>query len=278
MSLKTKKRRRRDRDTADISSSNNSSSSSSPPLKKRKTSNRKKGDTDSSDHKDRRAKRAERLSTSGGRKRSDGISRTNRDRSNAIGDGSDRRAQIINRERSGGISQDNSQRQRSGAITSREDGRGPDRRDLRARPIDKANDGTELWDGKTAPTLSEAIVKDVLSKQKPKYDIGKGRMVYPTETAPGVIEYLPLEGEASDNEIKNGLYVAIVPERPLSEFVNEKLNRESFVVEGGTITAIAIDNLTTAFENESNLVLRSQKYLDTMAASTTSLRQKWEDE
>ena len=57
------------------------------------------------------------------------------------------------------------------------------------------------------------IQKDALStllangKEKPRYDLGKGRMVFPVKTQDGKVIYLPSESSADASEKMRGLYI-----------------------------------------------------------------------
>lgn len=149
-------------------------------------------------------------------------------------------------------------------------------------PVRQATDGTALWDGFTPPKVNEEKQQETLAKLRPKYDIGKGRMVYPTETAQGKIEYLPLLEDASNSERILGLYAAFVPPEPLEDFLanaedQNQIARQSFATEGGEVQAYSQEDIDTAFEEAPTLVLRSMQLVSDSARQTPELQQKFSD-
>ncbi len=168
-------------------------------------------------------------------------------------------------------------RQRSKAITAADDARGPQQRDLINKPITKADDGTELWDGSTPPELGPREQDDVLANLEPLYDLGKGRLIYPTSEvdANGKPIYAPRPEDANNKEKRNGIFISIVPERPLDEFVRDKLTPQEFEANGGTIEAYALADVKQAFAAETRFVVHTQRYLDAQAKNKESLQQKW---
>ncbi|NEQ65192.1 MAG: hypothetical protein F6K21_06780 [Symploca sp. SIO2D2] len=131
-------------------------------------------------------------------------------------------------------------------------------------PVRQATDGTALWDGFTPVKVSEEKQRETLARLRPKYDLGKGRMVYPTETAKGKIEYLPLLEDASNSERIFGLYAAFVPPEPLQNFLasaedQNQIARQSFATERGEVSAYSQEDIDAAFEQAPTLVLRSAK-------------------
>lgn len=54
---------------------------------------------------------------------------------------------------------------------------------------------------------------------RPKNDIGKSQMIYPTEKSKGKIAYLLRENATSEWEKAHRLYVAMDPEKPLKVFL-----------------------------------------------------------
>ncbi|EAY28278.1 hypothetical protein [Microscilla marina] len=152
-------------------------------------------------------------------------------------------------------------------------------RDLAKRPVPEAQDGTPLWDGKTMPEVDAEVSQNLLKNLKPKYDIGKGRMLYPTEIAPGKIGYLPLKDEASPQEQEAGIYLRLVPEEPLEEFLarnQAEVPAASYEVGEGKVKARSETALAQAISRHQPLVLRSQKYLNELAEAATGLGQEWE--
>jgi hypothetical protein len=149
-------------------------------------------------------------------------------------------------------------------------------------PVRQATDGTALWDGFTPPKVREEKQRETLAKLRPKYDLGKGRMVYPTETGQGKIEYLPLLEDASNSERILGLYAAFVPPEPLEDFLanledQNQIARESFATEGGDVQAYSQEDIDTAFEEAPTLVLRSMQLVSDSAQQTPELQQQFSD-
>ncbi|NEO53215.1 MAG: hypothetical protein F6K54_09065 [Okeania sp. SIO3B5] len=154
--------------------------------------------------------------------------------------------------------------------------------DSTPEPVSQASDGTALWDGFSHPQVSEEKQRQTLAKLRPKYDLGKGRMVYPTETARGKIEYLPLLEDASNSERVRGLYAAFVPPEPLEDFLanaqdQNQIARQSFATESGDLQAYSQEDIDTAFEEAPTLVLRSMQLVSDSAQQTPELQQKFSD-
>nr|VFK63834.1 MAG: hypothetical protein BECKUNK1418G_GA0071005_10385 [Candidatus Kentron sp. UNK]VFK70944.1 MAG: hypothetical protein BECKUNK1418H_GA0071006_10445 [Candidatus Kentron sp. UNK] len=163
---------------------------------------------------------------------------------------------------------------RAGAITSR-----PDRPIV---PITRAKDGKEIWDGESLPEVSEENQRETLKKFKPKYDLFKGRMLWPTETAKGKIEYLPLRDDATNDERIDGRYAAFAPPEPLEEFLQDledqdTIQRRTFDTEQGEVKAYAREAIEDAFESAPILVLRAAGLVEGAARETPRLRQAWGD-
>lgn len=158
------------------------------------------------------------------------------------------------------------------------DDSGSPERNLKKKPVIEADDGTELWDGSTPPDVDEAVRKAFLKDLKPKYDIGKGRMVYPTgeiNALTGAPYYMPLPEEASEYESQKGLFASIVPEQPLDEFAKEKLSSGQFEAGGKTLEAYSLEDVKKAFSENAKFVLQSQRSLDHLAQNAVSLQQQW---
>ena len=149
-----------------------------------------------------------------------------------------------------------------------------------AVPVREAEDGTVLWDGFTPPEVSQEKQRQTLERLRPKYDIGKGRMLYPTETAQGKVEYLPLRRDAREEERFLGLYAAFAPLEPLAEFLGEaetqgEIARRSFGTEGGEIRAFAQEDIEKVFERATTLVLRSAQMVSDSAREMLDLQQQF---
>ncbi len=150
-------------------------------------------------------------------------------------------------------------------------------------PVRKAKDGTEdtvLWDGFTPPDVSEEKQQQTLEKLRPKYDIGKGRMLYPTETAQGKVEYLPLFRDARPEERFLGLYAAFVPPESLQDFLANaenqgEITRRSFASDRGNVKAYAQKDIDTLFDQAPTLVLRSAQLVSDSARQTPQLQQQF---
>lgn len=147
------------------------------------------------------------------------------------------------------------------------------------RPVTQDKNGTPLWDGFTPPTVSEQKRQTTLRTLKPRYDIGKGRKIYPTETGPGKIEYLPLAADATRYEYNRGFYAAFVPQESLEDFLahernNGTLSRQPFETDSGPITAYAQADIERALEQAPALVLRSARFVSDRARDIPSLQQK----
>ncbi|WP_206602820.1 hypothetical protein [Leptolyngbya ohadii] len=149
-------------------------------------------------------------------------------------------------------------------------------------PVREVEDGTKtklkLWDGFTPPEISEEKQHETLKTLKPKYDIGKGRMLYPTETVQGKVEYLPLHDDASDEEKFLGLYAAFVPPEPLEEFLGDaeaqgEIVRQSFVTKRGNVVAFKEEDIKKALERAPTLVLRSAQLVSDSARQVPELQQ-----
>jgi len=102
--------------------------------------------------------------------------------------------------------------------------------------------------------------ENAMSKRKPRYDIGKGRIIY----GKGKIEYLPLLEDASNSERIFGLYAAFVPLEPLQDFLanvedQNQIARQSFATERGEVITYSQEDIDAAFEQAPTLVLRSAK-------------------
>ncbi len=275
MSLGKKRKRRQsesDIDTSSLSQRQRSASAdSTDSLRQKRASKLNKTDAES-DANERRESRSSRLTaTAGQRKRSKSVpNRSTRDDASGVS-----QAGLNKQVQSRTDAAQTQGRKRSAAIGSDSDSRAPGR-DVKARPFEQAKDGTELWDGSTIPELSQSVVKDVLKKQTPKYDLGKGRMVYPVENPEGGEPlYLPLPEDATDLEKSKGIFVSIVPEKSLAEFVKEKLEAKRYEVDGGAIEAISVEEIKKAFEAEPKLILRAQHQLDAQARQNEVLQQKW---
>lgn len=147
-------------------------------------------------------------------------------------------------------------------------------------PVREAEDGTKLWDGFTPSEVSEKKQQETLKNLKPKYDIGKGRMLFPTETAQGKVTYLPLHRDASDEEKFLGLYAAFVPPEPLEEFLANaeaqgEIERQSFVTKRGEVKAFAEKDIKDALERAPILVLRSAQLVSDTVRQIPQLRQQF---
>jgi len=147
-------------------------------------------------------------------------------------------------------------------------------------PVHKAKDGTELWDGFTPPQVSEEKQRETLKSLKPKYDIGKGRMLYPTETAQGKVEYLPLFKDASAEERFLGLYAAFVPPEPLEDFLanaetQSQIARQTFASNRGNVKAYSQEDIDTLFDQPPTLVLRSAQLVSDTARQILQLQQQF---
>nr|VFK12253.1 MAG: hypothetical protein BECKLPF1236B_GA0070989_10328 [Candidatus Kentron sp. LPFa] len=163
---------------------------------------------------------------------------------------------------------------RAGAVTSR-----PDRPIV---PVTRARDGAEIWDGASLPEVSEEKQRETLKKLKPKYDLFKGRMLWPTETARGKIEYLPLRDDATNDERIDGRYAAFAPPEPLEEFLQDledqdTIQRQTFDTERGEVKAYSQEDIEDAFESAPTLVLRAAGLVEGAARETPRLRQAWGD-
>ncbi len=152
--------------------------------------------------------------------------------------------------------------------------------DTPPRPVREAKDGTELWDGFSLPEVSRDKQRETLSKLRPRYELGKGRMVYPTEMANGDIVYLPLARDASPQERVRGFYAAFVPLEPLSQFLErddiiDDIAPQKFETEEGEVLAYAEADIKRAFEDAPQLVLRSAQFVSDVARDTPELQQQF---
>lgn len=149
--------------------------------------------------------------------------------------------------------------------------------DTAPEPVTEAEDGTLIWDGFTLPAISTEKQQQVLTQLQPRYDLGRGRMVYPTETAKGEIKYLPLERDATVAERINQYYAAFVPREPLQNFLqnleaNGDLQRQHFDTDLGQVKAYAREAIAKAFNEAPQLTLRSAKMVSDAARLTSALR------
>ncbi|MEP0914607.1 hypothetical protein NDI45_27275 [Leptolyngbya sp. GB1-A1] len=147
-------------------------------------------------------------------------------------------------------------------------------------PVRQAEDGTPLWDGFTPPEVSEEKQHETLKTLKPKYDIGKERMLYPTETAQGKVEYLPLHRDASSEEKFLKRHAAFVPPELLENFLTNaeaqgEITRQSFVTKQGDVRAYSQEDINNVFEQAPTLVLRSAQLVSDSARQTHELQQRF---
>ena len=133
------------------------------------------------------------------------------------------------------------------------------RRNLVSRPIPAAKDGTQLWDVKQIPQPSREKEREMLKALKPKYDLGKKRMIYPALTDDGKMIYLPLRDEATKEEIKKGVFANFAPPGGMDKFIKDNALRKEMETEEGNIRAIATDDLENALEALPKLILRPHK-------------------
>ncbi len=149
-----------------------------------------------------------------------------------------------------------------------------------SRWVREAKDGTELWDGSSLPEVSPKKQRETLKKLRPRYDLGKGRMVYPTEMANGKIAYLPLARDASPLEKTHGLYAALVPLEPLDKFLQRQdiaadIAPQQFDTDEGAVQAYALMDIEAAFEKAPQLVLRAAQFASDVAQETSELQQQF---
>lgn len=159
-------------------------------------------------------------------------------------------------------------------------------------PVYEAKDKTPLWDGFTPPTLPDNTEaerelkaqkeRDTLSLLDSSYDLGKGRYLYPTEVAKGVIKYLPLYADASNTEKILGNYATFVPPEPLAEFlarsdIEAQVQRQTFDTELGAVKAYSEAAINQALALSSTLVLRSAKLVMDSARAAPELQQEFLD-
>ncbi|NJR38055.1 MAG: hypothetical protein HC781_03380 [Leptolyngbyaceae cyanobacterium CSU_1_4] len=148
------------------------------------------------------------------------------------------------------------------------------------KPVHQARDGTILWDGLTPPIVSEAKQRETLTKLRPRYELGKGRMLYPTETAQGKIEYLPLWEDAQYSERIRGLYAAFVPPDSLPDFLanaetQDQIARQNFESDRGNVQAYAQEDISRLLEQAPRLVLRSAQLVSESARQIPELQQQF---
>ena len=149
------------------------------------------------------------------------------------------------------------------------------RRNLFTRPISKAKDGTGLWNSRDIPGIDLSRERPLLRALKPKYDLGKQRMIYPVQSTSGKTEYLPLKDEATEKEIKNGAFAEFVPPDGLQKLIRDKLPKDEIDVEGGKIKAIKEEDLANALSTAPELVLKSHKSVLETFESDPWVRQEW---
>lgn len=148
-------------------------------------------------------------------------------------------------------------------------------------PVTHAMDGSELWDGFSLPDIPVNKQVETLKKLRPKYDLYKQRLLYPTETAMGKVEYLPLLADATPDERIDQRYAAFVPREPLAEFIaglerNGQLNRQRYDTEDGKVKAFSQVEIDDAVAEAPELVLRSARLASDMARASPELQQVWE--
>jgi hypothetical protein len=149
------------------------------------------------------------------------------------------------------------------------------RRNLKTRPITEAKDGTELWNMKEIPEIEIEIERKLLLTLKPKYDLGKGRMIYPVINEKGQTIYLPLKHEATKKEMKQGVFADFIPKEGLSKFIKDNINKKELEVEGGEIKAVTKDDFKTAFNSLTDFVLKQHKGIVESIESDPALQQEW---
>ncbi|WP_299462928.1 hypothetical protein [uncultured Microscilla sp.] len=89
---------------------------------------------------------------------------------------------------------------------------------------DKGGDGDGEGSQRRAERAGSEDPKPVTKGKKPKYDIGKGRSVYPSKDENGKTVYLPTESDASDLEKAKGLFVSdedALGDKPGKELVKD---------------------------------------------------------
>lgn len=148
-----------------------------------------------------------------------------------------------------------------------------DKKDHVSKQFTMAKDGTKLWDCKSIPEISLQKKRAFLKRLKPKYDLGKGRMIYPTQVGDKEeeIAYLPLKEDATRQEIFNGAYAEILPEQDLWDFIKEKALMREFEVDGGKVNAVAEDELQSSINNETDFVLLSRNLLNDVIRIKTNV-------
>lgn len=147
------------------------------------------------------------------------------------------------------------------------------------KPITRAKDGTQIWDGFSIPSVSEDKQRDTLRKLKPKYDLNENRMLYPTVNAKGKTKYLPLLKDATDVERLSKNYAAFVPVEPLSALIGNAqidgdLERQYFDTEQGEIRGFAKADIDKVFAGASNFTLRSAHLVSEAAKMTPQFAQQ----
>ena len=146
------------------------------------------------------------------------------------------------------------------------------RRNLASRPIPVAKDGTQLWDLREIPSPGQDKERELLKTLKPKYDIGKKRMIYPAQTDEGKMIYLPLKDEASKEEIRNGAYADFAPPEGLQKFITDHSLQKETETDAGKIRAVAADELESALNALPRLILKPHK---SIIENVLSLHQEW---
>ncbi len=149
------------------------------------------------------------------------------------------------------------------------------RRNLKTRPIPAAKDGTELWNLKDIPDISIEKERTLLKTLKPKYDLGKGRMIYPVLNEKGKTIYLPLKNEANKKELKEGLFADFVPKDGMPKFISDNMTKNEIEVEGGKIKAITEEDLRSALDKLNDLVLRPHKEVIETLQNNVAVQQEW---
>lgn len=149
------------------------------------------------------------------------------------------------------------------------------RQDVSKAPIDTADDGTELWTSSDLPELDSSTERDILSKLKPRYDLGFQRMIYPTETGPNKVEYLPLREDATREELARGIYITFAPDQPVAQFLRENAPAQEFNIGGEVLKAHRQEDVDAAFDRVEAFVLRSQNYQKELLENNPAIQQEW---
>ncbi|UII27015.1 hypothetical protein LVD15_00840 [Fulvivirga maritima] len=158
-------------------------------------------------------------------------------------------------------------------ISDKEAGLQEGKPDLSRKPFSEALDGTQLWDGQSLPPPTEVQHKALLRSLKPTFDPENGRMLYPVE-GDEVTQYLPLAEDATAAEIIDRTYARFTTEQPIEDFVLQNVGSESHEVEGGTITAVAMENLADAFTT-APLKLTAHRAFQEQLENTNTPAQQW---